>query len=346
MVMKISICVPQYNRINYLLKSLKQIEQQFYENIEIVVSDDCSSDDTESEILKLKETYKYPIIYSRTPVNCGYDRNYRRCIELATGDYCIVIGNDDTLYSPDSIQQLVSFLENNDYPEIGVCNFVEDNNRDEVVQRVHETKVVGKGKEVALKNYSCFSFVGGLIYQKKAFDRYNTEKHDGSIYSQMYLGCLMISSGCRLFTINEPLVLKDLNIGGRMFHSYRDKLARKWKDYKIVDGGLPSVINVLISAFRDAKVLDQAIIFTLFKRIYSITFPHWILDYKSNKAFPEAVGLIVGLNPLRNKNFRLLNIFNGIFIFCIYFFASFFALLTPSYLFTKFKNRVYKFLKK
>ena len=46
--MKISICIPQYNRINYLLKSLSIIERQLYPDIEIVISDDCSTDDTRS----------------------------------------------------------------------------------------------------------------------------------------------------------------------------------------------------------------------------------------------------------------------------------------------------------
>ena len=51
--MKISICIPQYNRINYLLRSLSIIEQQTYEEIEIVISDDFSSDDTEEKIKSL-----------------------------------------------------------------------------------------------------------------------------------------------------------------------------------------------------------------------------------------------------------------------------------------------------
>jgi len=52
--MKISICIPQYNRINYLLNSLERISHQNYDNIEIVISDDCSIDDTESQINKIK----------------------------------------------------------------------------------------------------------------------------------------------------------------------------------------------------------------------------------------------------------------------------------------------------
>jgi glycosyltransferase involved in cell wall biosynthesis len=344
--MKISICIPQYNRIAYLLRSLRQIENQDHPDIEVVVSDDLSDDNTEEAIKELQKNYKYPLVFSRNEVNLGYDANYRKCIELASGAYCIVIGNDDTIYKPDSISFLNEFLERNDYPELGFCNFVEDNNPGVVVQRAQETRVLGAGKYIALKNYSCFSFVGGLIYKKSAFDQYNTSKHDGSIYAQMYLGCLMVASGCRLFSIKEPLVLKDLQMEGKFSASYKDRIARKWKDYKIVDGGLPSVIHVLISAFRDAGVLDQGILKKIFGRIYTTTLPHWILDYKSNQALPEAAGITVGLNPFRNQNFRLLNILNRTDIIVRYILFSGIALITPSVLFTKYKNRLYQFFKR
>jgi len=61
--MKISICIPQYNRIQFLLKSLQIIELQNYDEIEIVISDDCSQDDTETLINNLIPIYKYPIHY-------------------------------------------------------------------------------------------------------------------------------------------------------------------------------------------------------------------------------------------------------------------------------------------
>jgi len=343
--MKISVCIPQYNRIAYLLENLKYIEAQDHKDIEVIISDDQSTDNTEEIIRELQKTYKYPIVFSKNERNMGYDRNYRRCVELGTGEYCIVIGNDDTIYKPNGISVLEDFLVKNDYPELGFSNFVEADQPDTVVQRALETRVIGSGKEVALKNYSCFSFVGGLIYKKSAFDKYNTDKHDGSIYAQMYLGCLMVASGCRLFSIKDPLVLKDIQMEGEHRSSYKDRLARKWKDYKVVDGGLPSVINVLISSFRDAGVLDQGTIKRLFVRIYTTTLPHWIFDYKSNGALPEAVGIFAGLNPFRNADFRLLNFFNRFNVLFRYVFFSTGALLIPSVLFTKYKNRLYQFFK-
>lgn len=344
--MKVSICVPQYNRIEYLLLSLEQIAKQSYNDIEVVISDDCSTDETEDKIKKLHQHYRYPLIYSRNQHNCGYDRNYRRSIELATGDYCILIGNDDTLYDTETAGYLVDFLQKNNYPEIGFCNYVEDSDRAVVIERAFQTGVLGSGNNVALKNYSNFSFVGGIIYKRDEFLKYNTGKFDGSVFAQMYLGILMVAGGCRLFSIHKPMILKDLCIEGKISNSYRDKLARSWKDYKVVDAGLPSVINVLINGFRDAGTLNQQIIYNIFKKIYTITFPFWILDYKSNEALPEAVGLISGLHPLKNKNFKALNMVNRIRIYSFYALSSSLSLVTPVSVFNKLKTKVYTYLKK
>ena len=344
--LKVSICIPQYNRINYLLRSLKMIESQTYPNIEISISDDCSSDSTVADIEQLSKTYKYPIIFDRNHQNLGYDRNYRKCIEMATGDYAFVIGNDDSIYGDQSIECLVEFLQKNSLPDIGFCNMIEERTGGTLIKRAINTTVLGSGTTVALKNYSCFSFVGGLIYKRDTFLKCNTAKYDGSIYSQMYLGVYMIINGAVLFSLKEPMVLKDLLLDGIFRKGYRDTIAKEWRNYKVVDGGLPSVMNVLISALRDGNAMSQQHIFFIFKRMYSITYPHWILDYKENAALPEALGLIVGLNPLRNDNFKMLNGVNRILIYTVYVLASLFALLMPVFIFKRLKQRLYSFFKK
>src|SRR5882762_3705066 len=108
--MKISLCIPQYNRIDYLLKNLAIIEKQTYPDIEISISDDASTDATREYIENLKTTYKYPIVSYYNPVNIGYDANLRKSLEMATGSYCLILGNDDSLNLTDGIEKLVSFL--------------------------------------------------------------------------------------------------------------------------------------------------------------------------------------------------------------------------------------------
>lgn len=344
--MKISICIPQFNRIQYLLKSLQLIAFQSYDNIEIVISDDCSTDDTEEQIKNIIYNFKYPIVYHKNIVNRGYDFNYRNCISLATGDYAFVIGNDDSIFGNESIQFLVNYLVQNNYPDIGYCNMIEESTGGTLINRAISTKIIGTGVDVALKNYSCFSFVGGLIYKKETFNKYNTSKYDGSIYAQMYLGVFMINSGAQLFSIHEPLVLKDIVLKDKHRNSYRDTIAKKWKDYKIVDGGLPSVIHVLIGALKDSNQLTNDRIYSIFKRIYSITYPHWILDYKQNDALPEAFGLTIGMHPSKNKDFQILSFNSQVKVYLIYYLGTLFSVLFPIFIYKTFKQRVYTFFKK
>lgn len=344
--MKISICVVQYNRIELLLKSLSIIERQTYPDIEICISDDCSTDNTVDEILKLQQTYKYPIVFHRNEVNKGFDFNYRKSIEIASGDYAFVIGNDDSINGENSIAELVKFLEENSYPDLGFCNMLEERTGNTVIKRAMNTTVLGSGADVAIKYYSCFVFVGGLIYKRSTFLKYNTDQYDGSIFTQMYLSVFMICKGERAFSIKEPMVLKDILLDGKFRHSYRDRIAKTWDKFRVVNGGLPSVMHVVINGIKDARLLENKHIFKIFRRVYLITYPQWILDYKENNAFPEAVGLIVGLNPFKNKNFKLLNIFNRIRIFCLYIITTIAAFITPVFLFKKVKQKLYEYFKR
>jgi len=339
--MKISVCYIQYNRIDCLKKSLTLLEKQSYDNIEVVISDDASTDSTEKEITDLKLNYRYPLVYSRLAENCGYDRNYRRCVELASGDYCFVLGNDDAIIGEDSILNLVHFLEKNNYPSVGFVNYFEFTDPQIVVERAKITGIIGTGLDVALRHYNSFSFVGGLIYKKKVFNRFNTNIHDGSIYAQMYIGMAMIIAGEVLFSIKEPIVGKDIIVNNKRPYSYRDNLIRSWSKFKIVDGGLPSVINVVVSALENNNQADSKNVFKVFKKIYSRTFPYWILNYKENNAFPSAFGLFIGLFPYYNKNFRQLTIIHKVLVYLMYLLFGFAALLTPVFVFNKLHKYLY-----
>lgn len=344
-MMKISICIPQYNRIKFLLKGLSVIERQEFKNIEVLVSDDCSTDSTQEEILKLIPVYKFPLSYHRFDTNQGYDRNLRKCMEMATGDYCIILGNDDTINPEYDLKDLSSFLYNNGNPDIGFANYIEDGSS-YVFKRAKQTVVIGSGAKTALQYYSCFSFVAGIIISRKRFLEFNTNKYDGSIYAQIYLATLMVSKGYRLFSIHDSLVIKDILVEGNKRNSYRDTLTRSWAHYKKVNGGLPSVINVLHAAFWDAGVYTKELEYKIFRKIYLTTLPFWVMDYKQNKAFPEAVGIIHGMFPSAINHFNNLSFWDRQKIFGMYMATSVSSILFPSFVFKQLRNRLYNLFKK
>ncbi|MHB9091943.1 MAG: glycosyltransferase family 2 protein, partial [Chloroflexota bacterium] len=92
----LSICIPTYNRAGDLREALDSILAQVHDNgnVEVIVSDNGSSDDTE----RLANSYArvYPSIrYARNEHNIGFDANILRCVDLAEGDYISLFSDDD-----------------------------------------------------------------------------------------------------------------------------------------------------------------------------------------------------------------------------------------------------------
>jgi len=345
--MKISICIPQYNRIAFLLKNLEWIAKQNYSDIEVVISDDCSKDNTDIEIRKLIPTYKYPIIYKRNEKNLGYDGNLRQSMELATGDYCFILGNDDTLNEPNDIQFLVDFLKENNYPEVGFCNYTPFANPQAVMKRAAQTSVLVGNVDYALKYYSCFIFVAGLIYKKSTFMKYNTSKHDKSIFVQVYLAVTMIADGNRLFMLEQPMVLQDIEVDDGFRNSYKDTLLRKWSDMKIDDRGIFSVMNVVIDGVQNINpsAVNKAA-YSVLWRMYTLTIPYWIIDYKQHDAFVTSVSVWWSTLAYRNPHLKHLNFFQKIIIALVNLTNSLAAFVFPASILFKLKTVLYAWLKK
>jgi hypothetical protein len=186
---------------------------------------------------------------------------------------------------------------------------------------------------VAFQYYSCFSFVGGLVFKKDVFLKYNTAEYDGSIYSQIYHATLLTASGNLLFSIAEPVVIKDVLPEAHDRVSYLDYIPKRWRDYRKGDGGLPSVIHVLTAAFMSARVLSEPLLYHVFKRIYFSTFPYWIVNYRRNKALPAAIGLISAMKPGGIQEFSKLSTANRLKVYGWYYFSSIAGLLIPVLLF-------------
>ena len=100
--MKLSICIPTYNRSSYLRELLesicKQINGKYEELVEIAISDNASSDDTDKMVCEIQNKYpRVSIIYSKAEENKGADRNYIRAVDISTGDYVWIVGSDDLM---------------------------------------------------------------------------------------------------------------------------------------------------------------------------------------------------------------------------------------------------------
>lgn len=97
----VTIGIPTYNRADgYLREAIKSASAQTYADIEIVVSDNCSVDDTESVV---KQFADERIRYFKHESNIGANNNFNFCLEQARGDYFLLL-HDDDLIDPDFVE--------------------------------------------------------------------------------------------------------------------------------------------------------------------------------------------------------------------------------------------------
>lgn len=102
----VSIGIPTYNRAKYIRQSIESLLSQDYPNLEIIISDNASTDGTSDICQEYSQ-----ITYIRQPENIGATLNFRFLVEQAKGEYFMWLGDDDWL-DPNYISQCVEVLQN------------------------------------------------------------------------------------------------------------------------------------------------------------------------------------------------------------------------------------------
>jgi Glycosyltransferases involved in cell wall biogenesis len=107
----VSVGLPVYNGEQYLAVALGSIVAQDHGNLEIIVSDNASTDRTQ-EIIAQFAAWDQRIRYTRNDRNIGAPANFNRCFELASGRYFMWMADDD-VWDPSYVRKCVAALEAN-----------------------------------------------------------------------------------------------------------------------------------------------------------------------------------------------------------------------------------------
>lgn len=297
--MRISVCIPQYNRSAYLLKGLESIRQQTHADVEVIVADDCSTDDTAQVIPPYLEQSGLRYRYFRHAKNLGYDANLRSAMRAASGDYLIVMGNDDALPDPETLSELAALLEHHDRPAIAIGNFYSGAVGQELSDRARATENLGHGVDVALRMFRAFSCVTALVFERDAYLAADTNKYDGSIYVQMYLGARIIASGGNLLMVQRPLAVTGLTVDGKQANAFADRLHEfRWR-FRPALGGLDQVGRVVCDAVQPFVEVHQrqAVARKVFQQLLSYSYPFFLYDYRRRGQFWASLNLAFGCFP-------------------------------------------------
>lgn len=164
----VSIVLTTYNGERFVRETLKSLVSQTYPNLEIVVSDDGSTDGT---ITILKEfAARYPAVrLNLNEKNIGIARNYNLAVRMARGEFVIGISHDDLL-PPTHVEKMVPLFST---PKIGLvhCNAVRIDENGRPGRRVASDREKIEKSRDPMRSLCFNNFVQscGMMFRRQAF---------------------------------------------------------------------------------------------------------------------------------------------------------------------------------
>lgn len=252
----LTIAIPTYNRALYLEQSLERITSQikgFEDEIELLVSDNCSVDNTQQVVNKFINAGA-PIIYNKNASNLGMDGNFVYCFQNAKSKYVWILGDDDYLVDG-TIAKLLNLMNSGEYGLIHLNNSKKDNSG--VKEYTNKTKFVG---DISFM----ITFISANIVQTKYVNKVDFGKYIGTYFTliPVYLTATLgeLNNLMVYFTVMEAPADGDTNGGYNIFQvfvtnylsiikEFRFSFGFKWYEvekYKLLRGFIWGWMNTLL----------------------------------------------------------------------------------------------------
>ena len=161
---KVGIIIPAYNVENYIFRAIESCIRQTYENIEVVVIDDGSSDGT-YDVLQHYCAQDSRIKLFRQE-NGGVSSARNKALDLCTSDYVLFLDSDDWL-EPDTVEKLVQSLSNNSSERILIssgCYYAYLKETGDIYKHIPENEA----ETIAVSSEEILMFVGQTKYNLRS----------------------------------------------------------------------------------------------------------------------------------------------------------------------------------
>ena len=109
---KISVLIPTYNYVRYLPEAIESVLEQDWRDLELLISDDCSTDGS-GEVIAQYAAKDSRIRFQIHPTNLGMVQNWNWCLSEARGEYIKFLFGDDKLACPQALGKLLQLLAAN-----------------------------------------------------------------------------------------------------------------------------------------------------------------------------------------------------------------------------------------
>lgn len=188
----LSIIIPTYNRASILVNSLNLLADQIYKvdlhNIELVISDNCSSDNTELLVSEyIKKNKLLSITYNVNKSNLGFDANCLVGASIARGKFIWFLSDDDEL-KPDAISTLLQRLINNSTIVFAFLNYtVLTPGWAEAPKLILNKDKLVNANSLIIETEVAFSCITACVFNREIFSSIDSKKYDGTFWVHLYV---------------------------------------------------------------------------------------------------------------------------------------------------------------
>lgn len=225
----ISVVIPSYNRANTIKRAVESVLEQTYTDLEVIVVDDCSDDDTEAAVSTIGDLR---VRYERLDKRSGACVARNRGIEVSHGEY-IAFQDSDDKWLPGKLEIQLKAMTDND-ADVCFCrlkrHYTGKDNR--TVLWPESLTEDGFMDHVRLRRRS-YASTQTIIARRHVFD--DVLFDPGVVKSQDYDWMIRASRKYRTYYVSTPLVDQylqpdSISIGYDRFVTSRQYLLDKYKD--------------------------------------------------------------------------------------------------------------------
>lgn len=264
----VSILIPVYNRVSLIEETICSAMNQNYENLEIIISDNNSTDGTAEKCYEISKTHKN-IKFFQNKDNLGPVANWQKCTDEASGMYSKILFSDDLLL-PNCIEQMVSAIADQKVGLVFSSVLIGKN--------LNNCKIYYKNKFNLLNAdiYPSLVLLGkapvspggilirtddlraNLIYELPNEKRYQYKSHGAG--PDLLISLLTIKKYEKIRYIDDCLIF---------FRKHPNSITIMNQENLIHDG-YDSIWELYFKSFSDLKKINSYFSFNLFKKILRI----------------------------------------------------------------------------
>jgi len=165
----LSICIATYNRAEYIGETIDSIIPQLDDDVELLVVDGASSDNTEDIVQEFAQK-DHHIRYVRLPSKGGVDQDYDKSVELARGEFCWLFTDDDLL-KPGAVDYVITAIREG-YgliivnAEVRDCKFIDILEQKRLSMRENKIYDVNQMESLFIDALAYISFIGAIVIRR------------------------------------------------------------------------------------------------------------------------------------------------------------------------------------